>query len=200
MQVLIPGTGRRYLDGDSLDHGAPLAFSVDGVFQPDECRAMIARIDAAQPTLAPITLSRGFAEMPDVRNNERVMFDDAPLAAELFARLRDALPARLAGRRLVGLNERLRCYRYSPGQRFVPHTDGAYRRNAHERSEITLLLYLNHDFVGGTTALYDFVDTPLHYMPRAGSVLLFQHHQMHEGCVVREGVKYVVRSDVMYAD
>jgi len=176
-------------------------FSIDGVFQATECAEMIARIDALRPTLAPITLATGFVEMPDVRNNERAMFDDPALAGELFARLGDALPPRLADRRPVGVNERFRCYRYSPGQKFAPHFDGAYRRNAHERSELTLMVYLNEAFTGGKTVFFDFVDGgTLEVEPRTGAALLFQHRQLHEGCIVRAGVKYVLRSDVMYAD
>jgi hypothetical protein len=30
--------------------------------------------------------------------------------------------------------------------------------------------------------------------------LLFQHEVLHEGCAVESGVKYVLRTDVMYAD
>lgn len=201
MQVLIPGNGRRYLDGDSLDQQAPLVFQVNGVFEALACREMIAKIDALNPTLAPISLAHGFAEMPDVRNNERVMFDDVALAAALFAHLRPVLPPRIAERRPVGVNERFRCYRYAPGQKFASHFDGAYRRSASERSELTLMVYLNEGFVGGTTAFFDFIDgSPLHVVPRTGAALLFQHRQLHEGCVVREGIKYVLRSDVMYAD
>ena len=188
--ILVAGSGRPYVDGDALDHGAPLVFSVDAAFQPIECREMVARIDALKPTLAPVSLASGFVEMPDVRNNERVMFDDRGLATTLFERLRPSLPDRLANRRPVGVNERFRCYRYSPGQKFAQHFDGAFRRNEHERSELTLMVYLNEGFVGGSTAFYD--------QPRTGMALLFQHHQLHECCIVREGIKYVLRSDVMY--
>ncbi|MFT3699271.1 MAG: 2OG-Fe(II) oxygenase [Kofleriaceae bacterium] len=198
--ILVPGGGRPYVDGDALDHGAPLVFAVDSVFASIECREMIARIDALNPTLAPVSLAAGFVEMPDVRNNERVMFDDRALATTLFERLRPSLPERLANRRPVGVNERFRCYRYSPGQKFAQHFDGAFQRNAHERSELTLMIYLNEGFVGGSTAFYDFTHDPLHVQPRAGMALMFQHHQLHEGCIVREGQKYVLRSDVMYAD
>jgi hypothetical protein len=31
-----------------------------------------------------------------------------------------------------------------------------------------------------------------------GHALLFQHRLLHEGCPVRSGIKYVLRSDVMY--
>ena len=96
MQVEIAGRGRPYVDGDSLDHGAPLAFTVPQVLSAAECAAMIARIDALGPTDAPITTDRGFVMMPEVRNNQRVMFDDHVLAADLYTRLAAALPAESA--------------------------------------------------------------------------------------------------------
>lgn len=197
MQVIVPGSGRRYLDGDSLDHTAPLVFTLADVLSPDECTATIAQIEELGFEDAPITTARGFVMRPDVRNNTRVMFDDEALAAALFARIGGAIPARLCGRRAVGVNERFRCYRYEPGQRFAPHYDGAYTRSATERSELTFIVYLNDDFHGGTTAFHDF---DLEVTPRTGSALLFQHRLLHEGCVVRSGIKYVLRSDVMYAD
>jgi len=197
MQLLVPGSGRRYLDGDSLDQSAPLVFSIAGVLAAPECADMIARIEQLGPSDAPITTARGFVMRPDIRNNTRVMFDDVELAAQLFARLGGALPARLCGRRAVGVNERFRCYRYEPGQRFAPHYDGAYARSPTERSELTLMVYLNEEFTGGKTAFHHY---DVEATPRTGAALLFQHQLLHEGCVVHTGVKYVLRSDVMYAD
>jgi predicted 2-oxoglutarate/Fe(II)-dependent dioxygenase YbiX len=125
------------------------------------------------------------------------MFDDAGLAGELFERIRGALPERLCHRRPVGVNERFRCYRYEPGQRFAAHYDGAFQRSRSERSELTFMIYLNEDFVGGETAFHEH-DAVVR--PSTGMALLFQHQLLHEGCVIRSGVKYVLRSDVMYAD
>jgi predicted 2-oxoglutarate/Fe(II)-dependent dioxygenase YbiX len=196
MQVIVPGSGRRYLDGDSLDHTAPLVFTIASLLDASECADMVARIEQLGPRDAPITTAAGFVTRPEIRNNTRVMFDDVALAATLFTRLGGALPARLCDRRPVGVNERFRCYRYEPGQRFAPHYDGAYRRSPTERSELTLMVYLNEGFTGGTTAFHDF---DVEVTPRAGAALLFQHQQLHEGCVVQAGVKYVLRSDVMYA-
>lgn len=196
MQVLVPGSGRRYLDGDSLDHTAPLVFAIADVFGAAECTDTIAQIEQLGFEAAPISTPSGFVMRPDVRNNTRVMFDDRPLAAELFARIREAIPAQLCDRRAVGVNERFRCYRYEPGQRFAPHYDGAFQRSPAERSELTLMVYLNDEFTGGTTAFHDF---DVEATPRTGAALLFQHQLLHEGCVVRSGIKYVLRSDVMYA-
>lgn len=195
MDVLVPGIGRPYLDGDSLDWSAPLVFTVGGVLSPEECAALIERIEGLGPVAAPITTGRGFEMRPEIRNNDRVIFDDVELAAELFRRVADAVPARLCGMRPVGANERFRCYRYQPGQRFAPHYDGAFIRDAHERSLLTLIVYLNEGTLGGETA---FLDQGVVVTPRAGMALLFQHMLLHEGCEVRGGVKYVLRTDVMY--
>jgi len=194
-QVLVPGAGRPYLDGDSLDHTAPLVWTIPGVMSAAECRDEIARIEQLGPAAAPISTSAGFVMRPDVRNNERVMFDDAPLAQRLFSRIQGALPPVLCGMRAVGANERFRCYRYSPGQQFAAHYDGAYVRNDLERSLLTLIVYLNDDFEGGRTAFLDF---ELEAIPKVGTALVFQHLLLHEGCLVRSGVKYAMRSDVMY--
>ena len=197
MLIVVAGTGRRYVDGDSLDGMAPLVFTIADVFGPAECDAAIARAEQIGFDAAPITTGTGFVMRPEVRNNDRAMFDDVELAAELFGRIRDMLPRRMCGRRPVGVNERFRCYRYMPGQQFKAHYDGAFQRTARERSELTLMIYLNDGFTGGGTSFLDFdVDVA----PRRGMALLFQHEVLHEGCAVESGVKYVLRSDVMYAD
>jgi hypothetical protein len=59
------------------------------------------------------------------------------------------------------------------------------------------MVYLNEGFGGGTTAFHDF---DVAATPRTGAALVFQHQLLHEGCVVTSGVKYVLRSDVMYAE
>ncbi|HEY4057493.1 MAG TPA: 2OG-Fe(II) oxygenase [Kofleriaceae bacterium] len=195
MQVLVPGSNRPYLDGDSLDHSGPLVWSVPAVLSTAECAGLIERIEAQGPTDAPVSTASGMVMMPDVRNNKRVMFDDAALAAQVYERIAASLPSPLHGARPCGANERFRCYRYEPGQRFAPHFDGCYRRDANEVSELTLMVYLNDDFSGGSTAFHQFDQIAT---PRTGMALLFQHRLLHEGCVVTRGVKYVLRSDVMY--
>ena len=193
--VLIPGFARPYVPGDRLDGSAPLAAVIDGFAGADECAALIARIEALGPDAAPISSVRGAVMRPDVRNNARVMFDDPALAAGLFARLAPHVPAQLCGMRAVGLNERFRGYRYTPGQRFAPHYDGAFIRDAHEASLLTLLVYLDEGCDGGATG---FLDHGVAITPRRGRAAWFQHALLHEGAAVTAGTKYVLRSDVMY--
>lgn len=179
-----------------LDTRNPLVVTVDDLLSAAECAELIARIEAAGPTAAPITTNRGFVMRPDIRNNTRVMFDDPALARVLFERVRPHVPERLEGEwSLCGANERLRCYRYEPGQYFAPHFDGAFARGWSERSLLTFMVYLNECEAGGHTGI---IDLELEIAPRAGRALLFNHHLRHEGARVHRGIKYAVRSDLMY--
>lgn len=197
MEILVPAPLEAHYLEDPIDRSQPLVFQVPDVLSKAECEGLMERIDALGPAPAPISMAHGFVMRPDLRNNTRVIFDDVSLAAVLYARLAHALPARMRGRLPVSANERFRGYRYEPTQRFAAHYDGSFCRNPHEASELTLLIYLNEDFVGGETA---FLQHGLAVRPRRGLALLFQHGLLHEGCPVRSGVKYVLRSDVMYRD
>ena len=181
----------------SIDVSQPLVWTVPAVLSATECATLVGRCDALGPSQAPITTGRGFEQRPDVRNNTRVMFDDPALAEDLFLRVRAHLPQRLMGSLVHGVNERIRVYRYEVGQRFAPHFDGAYRRSATEASLLTFMVYLNDGFQGGET---DFLDLERTIVPVRGTALLFQHMLLHEGCRVRSGVKYALRTDVMYRE
>ncbi len=178
-----------------LDPTRPLVWTLDGFAAPEECRALIDRIEAAGCELAPVTTHRGPVMRTDIRNNARAMFDDDALAAAWFERARPHLPETMLGMRAAGTNPRFRGYRYREGQRFKAHYDGAYVRGPGDQSLLTFLVYLNDAFDGGETA---FLDLDRTVVPRTGSALVFQHHLLHEGCEVRAGTKYVLRTDVMY--
>src|SRR5579862_8015867 len=113
----------------NLDPTQPYIFTIRGLLSASECRELVERIERIGPTAAPITTLYGPRIMPAVRNNERVMFEDESLANLLFDRIRAEVPQEIHGMRLVGANERFRCYRYRPGMRFLPHADGAFYRN-----------------------------------------------------------------------
>jgi prolyl 4-hydroxylase len=145
------------------------------------------------------------AVVGEVRNNDRVLFDDAPLAGDLFCRARPFLPGEIDDLALVGLNERWRFYRYRPGQTFKPHRDGMYRRmDRWEESRLTFMVYLNDPEAGGQTRFFGGMEEAfrrqpyLSVPPRAGTALVFTHRIWHEGAVVESGEKYVLRTDVMY--
>jgi prolyl 4-hydroxylase len=179
-----------------VDRGKPYIIELKGVLTSDECLALIARIDSLNPELATINTTSGARVRTDVRNNERVIFDDQELADKVLARVRRKAPKEIYGMALVGANERFRCYRYRPGMRFAPHLDGAFYRNDNEFSCYTFMIYLNAEFEGGITTFFTVPEVAI--KPETGKGLLFQHPILHEGSVVTSGVKYVLRTDLMY--
>lgn len=149
---------------------------------------------------------------------------DEPLLSSLFSRVQVLLPAMLGGDRLAGLNARWRFFRYSPGAEYRAHIDGAWPGagldphsgkllddafDGRRVSRLTFLVYLNEGFDGGTTTFFrpnargpGHIDA-FSVKPSAGAVLVFPHGDsaslVHEGSAVDPGgVKYVIRTDVLY--
>jgi hypothetical protein len=178
--------------------------TIDDLLSPDECNSYIQFSESAGYTDAPITTAGGPVMAKDVRNNERVMLDDPHRAADLWLRVRSFVPATVNEWLAVGVNERLRFYRYDVGQRFDWHYDGYFERVGGERSLFTFMVYLNDDFEFGDTLFADrrMESTPypvLKVQPRKGMALLFRHALLHKGDAVLRGRKYVLRTDVMYS-
>jgi len=165
-----------------------LLWTIPNVYTVDECREWIGLIERGSPTLA--------TNNPLYRDQDRVIRDDPEMAAELFQRLRPHLPEQMGTLRLVGLNERLRLYRYRTGQRFDPHMDHWYRPDEHRISLHSVLMYFNDDFEGGETRFQEQVEALV--TPKPGLAAIFQHKVRHEGCLVRSGAKYALRTDVIY--
>ncbi|XP_060571032.1 uncharacterized protein LOC132729314 [Ruditapes philippinarum] len=115
----------------------------------------------------------------------------------------------------IGLNNIFRLCRYFPGGHFAPHFDGHYDASPSERSLKTFMLYLNGDFSGGATNFVDESQTLYKdevtgkycaeeknilcsVQPEAGLGILFNHHRLHEGAQLKDGVKYILRTDIMF--
>lgn len=157
---------------------------------------MVEFIERSEPTAAPVNTVHGEERDPDVRNNDRSMMNDEKFARMIFDRARAKIPESIFGYKAKGLNELFRCYRYKPGLKFAPHTDGAYERNESERSFYTFLIYLNSVEKGGATNFL--VEPEISIEPKPGLGIIFQHPITHEGAVVEQGLKYVLRTDIMY--
>lgn len=168
-------------------------FTVAGFLTPQECAHFIATSEANGYSEAAVRTDDGERIYKDARNNDRIIFDDPALAAMLYERALPHLPPDLDGWQPCGFNERMRYYRYEHQQQFTWHFDGSFRRSATEESIFTFLIYLNDDFEGGETAFgWDAVK------PAQGMALVFPHRVRHQGSPVLSGVKYVLRTDVMY--
>ena len=128
-----------------------------------------------------------------IRNNNRVVFKDIEFARELWTDLEPFAPAEIGDSVAIGLNELFRFYKYEPGQHFRKHRDQSYIRNSQEASYYTLMIYLNDGFKGGETKF-----DSLAVRPGKGDALIFYHYLEHEGSELIEGIKYVLRTDIMY--
>jgi hypothetical protein len=184
-----------FLDGDAV------GFAIAGLFDRATCDALRARLDGVG------FAATGRAYPGGYRDNDRVVVDDAAMAAAWFDRARRWLPETLdrdgARWRLVGLNPRFRGCRYRGGQAFCVHRDGPYVPADDERSWLTMQLYLDDGagFRGGRTRFYAGADggAPVAaVMPVAGTAIVFDHGAWHDGEAVVEGTKHVLRTDVMY--
>src|ERR1700722_4465880 len=98
-----------------------LAFVLLNVFTPEECQEWIQMSEERGYAAALLNYGAEQVLVTDVRNNDRCMIDDAPMAQKLFERIKSYLPTVWNNHQLVGLNERLRFLRYDPRQRFKPH-------------------------------------------------------------------------------
>ena len=173
-------------------------WTVENFFTSEECREWIDFAESHGFDDAPISVGIGKEQVhKDVRNNSRVMVDDEERAFLLWERTKEHLPKMIYHRVAVGLNERLRFYRYDPGQKFRYHFDGSFRRDTGEQSLLTYMIYLNEEFVGGETTFLNLEETIVN--PKTGMMLAFRHEILHEGAEVLSGRKYVLRSDVMFS-
>jgi 2OG-Fe(II) oxygenase superfamily len=178
--------------------------TVENFFSASECDEYIRWGEAIGFDDATVSTSGGMLMMKRVRNNDRVLVDDPGRANALYRRLTAHLPPRF--QRIwepIGLNERLRLYRYDVGQQFEWHRDGYFRRTDDEWSLFTFMVYLNDGFGGGATSfsvqeIGVAPDGVLRVVPKKGMALLFHHPVMHRGDPVTAGRKYVLRTDVMY--
>lgn len=174
-------------------------WTIANAFSGVECQALIERAEAIGFAEASVRTSAGPRMMPTVRNNDRANLVDAALASQLWSRIADLAPP-LDGQQACGVDDRLRYYRYEPGQQFRRHRDGVATDALGRRSKLSYLVYLNRDCTGGATVFSEDRDHPITVEPMTGTALLFRHALWHEGTPVTAGRKYVLRTDVFYAD
>lgn len=167
-------------------------FTIPEFLSPEECASLISVAEHQGFEAATVRMPSGPQLLPSIRTNERVVLVLPEWTGRLWERLSVRELPRIKGRTAIGLPEAIRFYKYRPGQRFKMHKDGPTLENG-LRSELTLLVYLNEEFVGGETDFREFA-----IKPETGMALLFIHDTWHEGAEVTSGVKYVLRTDVMY--
>ena len=168
--------------------------TVDNFLSAEECRNLIQRSETIGYEEAAIRTDEGDRIFKDARDNDRVIFDDLPLAQQLFERAKLFLVPEKDGWTLSRMNERFRFYRYREKQKFAWHLDGKVTDTRGDETFLTFMVYLNDDFEGGST---DFNWEKVN--PKRGRALVFPHRIRHQGSPVTAGAKYVLRTDVFFS-
>ncbi|XP_061347481.1 uncharacterized protein LOC133292964 [Gastrolobium bilobum] len=198
-------------------------FTVQNFFTSAESKAFIKTAEAIgfahQGSLGP---AKGEA----YRDNDRISVNDAVLADAIWESGLSKLfsDIRIRGKAAVGLNPNIRFYRYKVGQRFGRHIDESVDLGDGKHTYYTLLVYLSggpgelkskpkndssnptdssfDPLVGGETVFYGPRNsTVAEVAPTEGMALLHLHGDkclLHEARNVTKGVKYVLRSDVVF--
>lgn len=176
-----------------IEHHTDTIWTIDNFLSKKECDNLIILSEQKGYEEATVSLTSGAKMMKGIRNNYRLIHLDINLANEYWERLAQFCPKEIDNNKVIGLNEQFRFYKYEPEQRFKRHIDGRFKRNELEESRITFMIYLNSDFEGGETKFNNIT-----IKPKTGTALCFIHEQKHEGISVKNGEKYVLRSDIMY--
>eukprot|EP00397_Hematodinium_sp_SG-2012_P045951 GEMP01051767.1.p1 GENE.GEMP01051767.1~~GEMP01051767.1.p1 ORF type:complete len:183 (+),score=42.44 GEMP01051767.1:359-907(+) len=148
------------------------------------------------------------------RHNDRIHVHSEKFAERLWQRCQQVpiVPQVLDGQwQACGMNPDIRIYRYARGQNFGLHYDenvvigtDADQKGAQIRQTMfTCLVYLSDDgtVTGGETKFYSKGKLALTLKPVRGMACFHGHGDdgmEHEGAEVLKGVKYCLRSDVVY--
>lgn len=194
--------------------------TIDHFFSPEFCNELIASFESnLKLETTPLIKSREYA----ARFNDRISLTSYGAADSLWQYLREILLLKPEYEdpeielinsiflRAKSLNPQLRVYRYTKGHHFGKHYDDTVKCPlAHDpkkqgQTKWTLLIYLTGDdeFKGGSTIFYPDMrgQQKLSVHPSKGMALLHKHGDdclKHEAELVKEGVKWVLRSDVTY--
>jgi hypothetical protein len=108
--------------------------------------------------------------------------------------------------RATSLNPFLRFCKYKPGDDFGPHQDGRRMMNVNEQSFMTVNIYLTTVPIahGGATRVLERSEGDNKHkvigamQPVEGMASIFRDSLFHDGERLKEGVKYLLRTDVIY--
>jgi hypothetical protein len=174
--------------------------SLQNVLTLDECFAIVKIAESTGFVRASlITDKDGTEHYSEIRKSDRCILDSHPFVAELYKRLKPFIPTEYNGCQSVNINERLRILRYNPGDEFKLHSDGCYVAPDGSSSHITILLYLNEEYEGGFTTFLDSKDGYTSLTPHTGMATLQDQRLLHVVPPLEKGVKYVMRTEVMYS-
>jgi prolyl 4-hydroxylase len=170
-------------------------FEISAFLSFEECDLLIELSESIGFKEADVETKAGRQLLTNIRNNERVDYQSSVHAELYWQRLSNLQLPSFEGKSPIGLSPYFRFYKYQPGQKFNMHKDGRQNVCGNE-TLFTFLIYLNDGCHGGETL---FRQGNLKVSPKKGSAIVFEHHLWHQGVEVESGVKFVLRSDIVYS-
>ena len=214
-------------------------YTVDNVLSKEQCKKIIEKAnEKGWNESSPSGGGHGRTGREDPRTNSFCVFHDSNIASNIWAQIKETLPNDLT---FLGDNvyfnsvskgsewnpafiyDKIRIYRYQPGEAFPEHIDYKVKRNIIEddkefvqQSFLSLLIYLNDDFEGGETGYWPdhngihcrFLrnverqnctkDHQVSIKPSTGLCVIQDQNILHEGLPTTKGVKYLLRTDIIH--
>lgn len=168
-------------------------FIIENFLSNEECKEFIQSSEIMGYEEATVSTLEGPKMMKMIRNNQRVIEANSELSQLFWERINPFISVLDDCWYPSSVNEQFRYYKYNIGERFNKHRDGKYIRSDNEESRLTLMVYLNDNFEGGETEFDSFK-----IVPKLGTAIVFEHQLKHKGCKVLKGVKYALRTDIMF--
>lgn len=196
----------------SISQLSPQIITIDNFFNAEYVKKLLLAFESLKLETTPLRKSREYA----VRVNDRISITDEISCGNLWIHLNRLLNSSSDDAETSikeefghakGLNPNLRVYRYAKGHHFGKHFDESVKVSTSKYKGVTkwtLLIYLSGDeqtLIGGDTIFYESKDNVIRVHPKAGMALLHKHGDdclLHEGEMVKKGVKWVLRSDVVF--
>ena len=195
----------------------PGAFQLLNVFTQQECEEFIKQTEElGYLEDAAVSLPRS------VRHNDNITWVVDDLTHDIiWDRCKDFMYDNkeiFYGKNTLGLNKRFRFYKYSKGDFFKLHTDGSWPGSRvvnkelitdfykDRYSQMTFLILLSEDFQGGETQFIvnkNGEKELVNIRTPKGGVLCFPHglhplHCLHSSNTISSGIKYIIRTDVLF--
>ena len=188
-----------------------LAFTIDNFLSKKECDDILIKIEKNNFQKAPIGNNKKNIDL-GFRNNSRTFIEDLDFSKKLFNKFKnlEIIPKNMTNNvyKLSSLYKHTLFYKYEKGEYFKEHYDNE-KKDGNKKSFFTVLIYLNDDFDGGETTFITYkrnliknkiknekILTPI--IPKKCKLLVFNHNILHEGSLLINGSKIVLRNDIMY--
>lgn len=167
----------------------------DNFFDSDECKKYIELIENK------INGPEKIIAFSDTSGASTDKYVDLKLATVFYDKVvKDLTKIQKEKMAIIRPNNLIMWSKYDPDAMFGLHTDTGlfYDKSAKEKTNYTLLAYLNDDFNGGETVFYnDNFKEIVRITPKAGTCVVFDINLWHQGLKVLDGQKHWIGCELI---